>query len=510
MEFLKLEDVIDAFEKINLLDRVFHVEKIKKSFLVDIENFNKTLRNNPYRMQGLQNFVDSINFFIEKDYCLNIPNKWNIEDETGKWGSLRDYIRNNTGLHIEIYPEYAIDDDVLGEKFNKSNFSSKDFARYIANQSIYPQNIGFETRHENYKVYDDKKEKFLIIEDMKEKIIKKNEIFKNISWKDMLDRLDKDISSIENDELKKIIKNHNIIPGKSLLCNYGNNHLIKNLDIFYIKDDIEATRKKIEYFWMGHENNPLLEEIFKDPRSKDVLLDLIKVTLDNGIPKEFMLASNNIEVFKEVFKKISEISLMNLAEEEYNRKLDLKCLSFIKENNLSDVLDKKVNLFTKLVNIHNESPFDLELLEKLMNFGLTIQDSNNNSRLLIKLIKSLFFGEKIVDKNDIEDFLIPTYESSLNIKNKNDIVPYWMALYYKGMKVIGEEKGLDNESMIISSYLKINIETYRLIETFENNKSGYEFKHINLNVINQEIREIYLMQKLEEKENNILTNKRKI
>jgi uncharacterized protein YeeX (DUF496 family) len=80
MIFLKIEDVLEAFESIDLMNDIFDVESVNREFLKSIENFNKTIRDNPYRMLGLQNLVDSINFFIEKNYCLNLPPKWNISD----------------------------------------------------------------------------------------------------------------------------------------------------------------------------------------------------------------------------------------------------------------------------------------------------------------------------------------------------------------------------------------------------------------------------------------------
>ena len=116
-----------------------------------------------------------------------------------------------------------------------------------------------------------------------------------------------------------------------------------------------------------------------------------------------------------------------------------------------------------------------------------------------------------VAKEEVVKFLQPAYELSLKIKNKQDIIPYWLAIYYEAVQVIVQDKGL-NDKVIISSLLKIEQKTFDLIGSFNVKiDETIELSDIDMTTINQELREIALLETIENsdvKKNN--RNKRKL
>lgn len=510
MIFLKIEDVLEAFESIDLMNDIFDVESVNREFLKSIENFNKTIRDNPYRMLGLQNLVDSINFFIEKNYCLNLPPKWNISDEEGKWGSIKDYLLNNNGIHIEIYPEHIIEENILGHKFYKSNFSSKDFAKCLANKCIYQQNVEFLTKHENLEIYNDKIEKFLIIKNKIDAIKKKNQIFKNVSWGEMDEKMLHDILNTNNTELIILFTNNNI-PKKSLLGNFGHNKMLKSMDVFYEKEN-DLNKEKIIDFWNDYGEEILLEELIKDPDTKEMILGFVEKSFKAKLSNINMLQTKNIEICKEVFKQISINNDFDQLIEDMDSRDEKNILSFINKNNLIDVIDKKEELLKELMIIYEKEKFNIEMFEKLMTWGCLVHNwSMEESNDVLKLIPSIFFNQEEVAKEEVVKFLQPAYELSLKIKNKQDIIPYWLAIYYEAVQVIVQDKGL-NDKVIISSLLKIEQKTFDLIGSFNVKiDETIELSDIDMTTINQELREIALLETIENsdvKKNN--RNKRKL
>lgn len=87
--------------------------------------------------------------------------------------------------------------------------------------------------------------------------------------------------------------------------------------------------------------------------------------------------------------------------------------------------------------IYEKEKFNIEMFEKLMTWGCLVHNwSMEESNDVLKLIPSIFLNQEEVAKEEVIKFLQPAYELSLKIKNKQDIIPYWLAIYYEAVQVI--------------------------------------------------------------------------
>lgn len=522
MNYLQLEDVLSAFEHIELLPSLFPIEKIDAiKHLEDkevIENFNRTIRNNPYRLQGLINLVDNINFFLEKNYCLIIEQNEDLQSEDGRWTSIRKYFEDISfrEMEIGIIPKIKIneDTDIDGDIFHKDDFNSKKFAQAFATRCMFIQKVDFitkiRTQNKGINVYEDKNEKYLIVHQEAKNSVKFLQVCKNKTTAEIIKSTDDDL--ILFNQYKEKNKLFSML-GRSkeiLLNNFGNPAVLVAKRIL---DEGAASEKSLQLLLSRLGSIHLTTELAKYPEGKDLIGKIIDRGIEElkneEITEEGLLSLENTVIFKEIFNRLKETGFIkNKLEEKFSQRrinIDNEMLEFVKNNDLLEIIDKKEELFEKLIEIYKITPFNLDLVNKLLVFGNKMYYQNNREGIkkINMMLGCLFFNKKEPEDLSLFEDLKTTYELSKKVKEK-DLIPYWLAIIIEAYAIELNNVIENDEVVMLSPSIQITKNTYRIIKE----SSDHENWKLNTFLMNNELREIGLVNQLSEK--STIKNKKKI
>lgn len=503
MSYLKIEDVLDAFQNIQLSKLIFNLADMEDLKLInEINEYNKLVIKESYVKLGVSNLILNINVLLENDYVLNIPYVWNFdsygEANDSKWRNVGNYCKKigEKNFAIEVFPEWAIDSDVVGKKFSKENFNSKEFAKELANNSMIFKKIKFKTTHEGFDVYKDEKEKSLLnknnIDNLKNLVdLTKDEDL--IKWKSNINKvmsLVNDLDKFPNISpiLRKISKH-------DLLVNQGSvsffEQMISSFDKNIGPDTNNITKQN---FWLNLCDSDFVGNKYFEENLGEKIDELINLSLEEGVSQEFLLSLRVSSIFRRTFKLCKENGI-GFSNEDIDMK---EIYSFIEEYDLIDIFEQKDKLFLKLIDVYEDKPFDKKIFEKLMFLGIRSYASEKDQGFIASILYSIFFSKEELDDSakksmsDISENLQTLYIKTKEINDPKPLIKYWLSVMYV-LGAINKGVAFEDDDMIsITSMLKIERETYQILNDLSESKEKF-----NLDIAIQEIRELKLLEQMD-------------
>ena len=219
----------------------------------------------------------------------------------------------------------------------------------------------------------------------------------------LVHKLDKNIKSyiqnnnkITNIEIIELIKIYDVYYQKDEHKKKREPEILNKIDLEKIDNEFEVKYKKMDF-----------EEIFKEDLKNYLLVFLNKI--------------NNILDFEKLFKLINT---KKLGEEKsaFLKSLKNKYKAIIKDSNLSEDSDKKIESLTNLTYFICTNEKDLDFLQKTINNSEEI-DNKIKHKIYLKLI-ILCKKEKSEKNEEINKFISSIYLKNLDSENLNEFIEF--------------------------------------------------------------------------------------